>query len=252
MSLEATNHIRAMGQGGSQSQLLRDRNGGYQVVKFIGNAQGTKILANELVTGGLGKILGASVPDVTTIYVSETLTNEINSKIGTHFRPGIQVATSYIPNCIAVSGPEIISKTDNSSTWSSSILLDTLTQNTDQKVEHVLIYQAAEKGKALHWEVDHGHTLGANSGWQALNSKNMTLVAPIFREVVTGQDPFQSTFQRLSLVSSSAVRGILTECPPEWGVSQLEITSLESFIEEGVRKLPEIISSSKSSFANWR
>jgi hypothetical protein len=67
----AFEQIRRM-RGGSQSHLMRCSDG-YYVVKFPGNPQGTRILANEILGGRLAKLLGLPVAEGRIIHVPEDL-----------------------------------------------------------------------------------------------------------------------------------------------------------------------------------
>jgi hypothetical protein len=64
----AVEPIRRM-HGGAQSHLIRCSDGGYYVVKFQNNPQGTRTLANELLATLIAKKLGLSVPEPAIVEV---------------------------------------------------------------------------------------------------------------------------------------------------------------------------------------
>src|SRR5207244_12111039 len=62
MYIKAIKHIRRL-RGGSQAQLMAADDGHEYVVKFQGNPQTTRVLANEYLAGRLARMIGLSVPE---------------------------------------------------------------------------------------------------------------------------------------------------------------------------------------------
>jgi hypothetical protein len=58
MSIKASTHIRRL-RGGSQAQLMVADDGHEYVIKFQGNPQTTRVLANEYLAGRLARLNGA-------------------------------------------------------------------------------------------------------------------------------------------------------------------------------------------------
>jgi hypothetical protein len=253
--LEAKAYIRSMNGGGSRAQLFEANDGKQYVTKLIGNGQGTRILANEFVVGKLGELIGAPCPVPRIIKVDQAMVAQINSKIGATFQPGLQFASPYIASPTVQVFPstlDSIIRASNISSWASCIVLDTLTQNTDRKNEHVLISSDIQSHETRFWIVDHGHCLGVNNGWHTLNHQNAGLVAPIYREAVRGKDPFAEALDRLGTISRSDASKIISECPCDaWGVGQNEKQNLEDFLLNLAARIPKILNSSRSSFPRW-
>lgn len=61
MTVTLTKHIRSL-RGGSQPHLMQADDGHLYVVKFQGNPQGTRVLANEMLAARLAEALGLPVP----------------------------------------------------------------------------------------------------------------------------------------------------------------------------------------------
>ncbi len=73
MYIKAIKHIRRL-RGGSQAQLMTADDGHEYVVKFKGNPQTTRVLANEYLAGRLARMIGLSVPEPVIIHVdAETI-----------------------------------------------------------------------------------------------------------------------------------------------------------------------------------
>ena len=73
MSIKAITHIRRL-RGGSQAQLMVADDGHEYVIKFQGNPQTTRVLANEYLAGRLARMIGLNVPEPAVIHVdAETI-----------------------------------------------------------------------------------------------------------------------------------------------------------------------------------
>ncbi len=70
--VRAVEHVRRM-RGGSQSHLMRCSDGGYYIVKFQDNPQGSRILCNEMLATQIARSLGLPAPQFNIVDVSEAL-----------------------------------------------------------------------------------------------------------------------------------------------------------------------------------
>jgi len=73
MSIKAITHIRRL-RGGSQAQLMVADDGHEYVIKFQGNPQTTRVLANEYLAARLARMIKLNVPEPAIIHVdAETI-----------------------------------------------------------------------------------------------------------------------------------------------------------------------------------
>src|SRR6266496_6424275 len=73
MSIKAITHVRRL-RGGSQAQLMVADDGHQYVIKFQGNPQTTRVLANEYLAGHLARMIGLNVPEPAIIQIdAETI-----------------------------------------------------------------------------------------------------------------------------------------------------------------------------------
>lgn len=79
MLIKAVKH-RLRLRGGSQSQLILAADGHEYAVKFQGNPQCTRVLANEYLCGCLARMIGLSVPEIVIILVDSEVIHEYNIK----------------------------------------------------------------------------------------------------------------------------------------------------------------------------
>jgi hypothetical protein len=77
-------------------------------------------------------------------------------------------------------------------------------------------------------------------------------VAPIYREAVTGKDPFGQALAKLATISRLEVSKLISECPCDaWGLGRNERQNLEDFILNLATRIPTILNSSRTSFPRW-
>lgn len=86
--MKAVAHIRRLRRG-SQAQLMSADDGCQHVIKFQGNPQTTRVLANEYLTGSLARMVGLSVPEPAII--------EVNAETIHQFGNSFQLAGTQIP-----------------------------------------------------------------------------------------------------------------------------------------------------------
>jgi HipA-like kinase len=75
MYIKAIKHIRRL-RGGSQAQLMAADDGHEYVVKFQGNPQTTRVLANDYLAGRLARMFGLSAPEPVIIHVNAEIIRE--------------------------------------------------------------------------------------------------------------------------------------------------------------------------------
>ena len=75
MSIKAIKNISQV-RGGSQARIMLANDGKKYVVKFMGNPQSTRVLANEYLACRLARMIGLSVPEPVIILVDEETIRE--------------------------------------------------------------------------------------------------------------------------------------------------------------------------------
>lgn len=254
VSLKALAHVRSMNGGGSKAQLLQASDGHLYVTKLVGNPQGTRILANEYVTGRLAELLNVPCPRVTTIEVDQTMTEALGKTCGANFVSGRQHAMSYLGSDtvqVFPSNLDLMTKSINVSKWPNAIILDTLVQNEDLGDRHILMTIVQSSGTTNFWHIDHGHTLGVTRGWPSLNPQSIR-ARYLYPALVKGGEPFKDAFDHLEALSKETIENTLQDCPLQpWGVADSERSSLVEYLVTARSKVREAIIASKANFSNW-
>lgn len=99
--VRAVEHVRRM-RGGSQSHLMRCSDGGYYIVKFQDNPQGSRILCNEMLATQIARCLGLPAPQFKIVDVSEALIKNTDELVvqaargKKHCRSGLCFGSRYL------------------------------------------------------------------------------------------------------------------------------------------------------------
>ena len=100
MSIKAVAHISQV-RGGSQARIMLADDGKKYVVKFMGNPQCTRVLANDYLACRLARMIGLSVPEPVIILVDEKtiLEQQITFTLAGRAvaaRPGLQFGSALV------------------------------------------------------------------------------------------------------------------------------------------------------------
>lgn len=251
--INAVSHVRPMGQG-SLSQLLRAEDGNHYVVKFLGNPQGNKILANEYVVGKLSELLDAPCPTVTAIVADNFIVSAVNASQHTNFQPGVHIGIRYLASDeveIVPSTMELMRLATNVSEWPMVILLDSIFQNVDRKIPHVLIARNRQSQELVFWAIDHGHCLGVTNPWSTLNTQQVAVRSMAdYSPLVNGEYPFSRALNRLLDLDAEDVGTVIQSCP-SWNVNETEKEALVSYVMEAVNGISDKLIAARHLFPGW-
>jgi hypothetical protein len=248
----ALEQIRRM-RGGAQSQLMRCADGGYYVVKFQNNPQGTRVLANELLANRLAARLGLPVPDVGVVEVGEELirkTDELVIELGRGRQrclPGLQFGSKYPGDPAAqvvhdFLPDEQLRQVLNLRDFAGMLVFDKWTCNTNGR--QAIFFAAAARaaagsagGSGGGWGYGRGNggvcDGGVRAGYRAVmidngfcfnatewNFPDAPLRGIYLRQLVyedvRGLDAFEPWLARLGRISEQALDEAASEIPPEW------------------------------------
>jgi hypothetical protein len=253
--IEADTYEGHQGGGGSDAERIRGNDGYRYIVKFRGNPQGTRILANEYVTSQIGELIGAPCPVGRVMRVSLEFIQRVPIKYGGVLAgAGPQFASRFqcdehgatFQNPV----PSVVKQFVNKDQAAAKIILDNLVANQDVKNEHIIFH--AVKGGIRFWAVDFGHTLGIAQGWESLrpSSEDAPLVAPFLTECVLSRDDLNAVVDRLKArLTRETLLEVLSEVPLEaWGVAAQEVSPLIDYLLTQRECIPRRVSNSLKQF----
>lgn len=168
--LTAVQHISRL-RGGSQAQLIRASDNGLWVVKFLGNPQHDRVLANEFFASRLGQHLSLPLPDVELIEVSDDLirrTPELYVESASCNKPwigGLHLASRFAGNPetdehLDYLPESLFSKVVNRLDFARILVLDKWTSNADGRQAVFVKHPGRTEYFAAHF-IDQGYSFNA-------------------------------------------------------------------------------------------
>ncbi len=271
--VRALEHIQRM-RGGCQSHLLRCSDGEYYVVKFKDNPQGTRILANELLSGLLARLLGLPMPEVAIVDVTAELIRsvpELAFELVRSRRPclsGWSFGSRYMPyQSRSKSDPltgrwpypsaESLRQTCNRQDFAGALVFDKWTSNIDGR-QFILVRQ--HNGASLRaLMIDQGLCFGGEE-WKFCDKPRNGLYWPfsaVAYESICGIEHFEPWLQTLeNSIDATALERVAREIPAEWYEADADaLAALITQLDNRRRIVRDLLWSSRhafpSFFPNW-
>ncbi len=257
-------------RGGSQSHLMRCSDGNYYVVKFKGNPQGTRILANEFLGTKLAALLGLPTTATAIVEVSEGL---IQLTPDMHFElprsgfcsripcpSGLQFGSRYPgdPHNLTVFDllpREKVLLSSNLADFLGMLVFDIWTGNTDGRQ---VIFGRTEVGNPYQaWMIDQGFCFNAGDwNFSGAPRKNLYIPDVVYRQA-QGLNSFEPWLNRLETeIGADSLAEIASGIPAEWYGS--DSASIEMLLynlnqrRSKVRRLLAVVhEDSPQVFPNW-
>ena len=262
-SLYAIQRVRRL-RGGSQAQLMRASDGQYWVVKFQCNPQGTRVLANEMFAGRLGRLFGLQMPQAEVIKVSEALirnTPELRFDLAStriSCKPGRHLASLYegdIEDIVLDYLPEnLLSRVSNVSAFSNCLVLDKWTCNSDSRQA---VFTKKPQGRAYYATlVDQRHCFNADE-WNFPDSPSRGVYArTAVYAGVTGWDSFEPVLTMAEQADPTDLWRCAEAIPREWYAhDKAALERLVDRLYQRRTKIRDLITTVRNSprnpFPNW-
>ncbi len=259
MSIKAITHIRRL-RGGSQAQLMVADDGHEYVIKFQGNPQTTRVLANEYLAGRLARMIRLNVPEPAIIHVdAETIRrydisfqltgSEIVPPAGLHFGSRFIVdeeVHDWLPTLW-------LGKINNVGEFAGMLAFDKWTGNADGR--QVVFHKRCSQRKYTAAFIDFGYCFNA-AEWSFPDSPLRGVYArhEMYAHIDSWNN-FEPWLSRIEGCSMGALEGIAEEIPSEWYGDRQDVDQLiHSLFERraAVRQLIEDFRKShRSPFPKW-
>ena len=262
--LEARQHIRRL-RGGSQAHLMGCSDEHYYVVKFPGNPQGTRILANELLCAQLAQLLRLPVPIAAFLNVSEELisrSSEMYFECGRGCKPcqpGLCFGSRHpAPGAIFFdSWPRRrIEDLENISDFAGMLVFDLWTANIDFRQVLFLLERPNSRFRVKMF--DNGFAFGGKD-WTFKDKPRLALNPLLYvYDGIDGMNTFDPWLYKVEYeISQSDLQNAAREIPAEWYESDSEsLHRLLTNLYERRTRVRELIWSLRTAsprlFPNWR
>jgi hypothetical protein len=161
-SVRAARYVLPLREGSSVPALLEADDLGLYVVKLRGAGQGAKALIAELVSGGLARAAGLTVPEIVLVDLERALAaSEPDPELCAPLErsAGVNLGLDYLPGSITFD--PTVGPPPDATTASRIVLFDALVANVDRtpRNPNLLVWH-----KRL-WAIDHGASLYFHHGW---------------------------------------------------------------------------------------
>lgn len=260
--VKATHYVGPMAIGCSKPQLFWADDGRKYVVKFRSNAQGLRVLPNELIAGSCAHALGLPVPSMALVNITNRLLNATAELHGFRATPGLQFGSEFVPRGHSEPWLAVLDQAGNLSELAGILVFDTWTNNRDRSWRASNI--DVVKGAGGHYRViifDNGWVFGDAPNWSAESIKaERGLVRPpfmdgvvynSFRPHISGVNPFDSWLQKLESLPRETIWRAIRRVPDGWGMNQKEQRALADYLLHRRKLVRPAIMGIKGKFPRW-
>lgn len=211
-----TKHVRAL-RGGSQPHLMQANDGNLYVVKFQGNPQGTRILANEMLAARLAGWLGLPVPITVVVELSLELSEGLYFETPSGrqpIRPGLHLGSRLVITSLEGRSYDVLPqslwyKIKNPEDLIGIQLFDLWTCNRDTR--QVIFWKYSQDKKYSATFIDNGHCFGGpERRFAPLILPKSTLTEPA---AILAWTRWSDRIANMTFQSESIETDLI---PPEW------------------------------------
>jgi hypothetical protein len=260
MYIKAVKHICRL-RGGSQAQLMTADDGHEYVVKFKGNPQTTRVLANEYLAGHLARMVGLSVPEPVIIHVDLETINEYKIEFqfaGTQVTPiaGLQFGSRLIVDELVYDWLPIswIANIKNVKEFAGILAFDKWTGNADGR--QVVFHKKRSQRKYTAAFIDFGYCFNAVE-WSFPDYPLRGTYArqEVYAHIQSWND-FEPWLSRIERCPEANMLSVAQEIPSEWYGERRDLDCLLDSLFERRRAVRRLIDNFRTSprnpFPNWK
>ena len=258
VSMKAVAHISQV-RGGSQARIMLADDGRKFVVKFMGNPQCTRVLANDYMACRMARMIGLSVPEPVVIRVDEKtiLEQQVTFTLAGRAvaaRPGLQFGSSLVTGEVLDWLPgTMLGRVRNLKEFAGLLAFDKWTGNADGR--QVVFHKGMRERKYTASFIDFGYCFNAGE-WSFPDAplRGVYGLNDVY-ERIESWDDFDPWLSRIERFPARQLQGVADEIPCEWYGERAELQRLLGRLLERrnlVRKLIEDFrTSSRNPFPNW-
>ncbi len=242
MQLRMMKYLRPL-RGGSCPRLMSSDKDDLYVVKLLGNPQGNRVLANELLAGRLGALAGLPVPELHEVVLDKQVADDIRTgREGSDVGLGPHLASKYpvsilhgrvydcIPRAATLESPRDIV---------GAAVFDAWTGNTDNR--QFVYWRRSQDKRYKILMIDNGFCFGG-VGWnlrhRPLDPACQLALLPELRlltasaDMVSVNQMLADWMAAISRIQPSDIRVALSNVPQEWNAAASDLKILaERLIE---------------------
>ena len=260
MYIKAIKHICRL-RGGSQAQLMVADDGHEYVVKFQGNPQTTRVLANEYLAGHLARMIGLSAPEPFIVQVGAETINECKIEFqfaetqvaptaGLHFGSRL-IVDEEVHDWLPISW---IGNIKNVKEFAGILAFDKWTANADGR--QVVFHKRRSQRKYRAAFIDFGYCFNA-AEWTFPDAPLRGAYArqEVYAHIQSWND-FEPWLSRIERCSMATLQSIARDIPIEWYGERHDLDGLLDSLLERRSAVHDLIDdfrkSPRNPFPNWK
>ena len=260
MPLRAVEHVARL-RGGSQAQIMRADDGECYAVKFQGNPQSTRVLANEFLACRIAQLIGFRVPQAVVIHADETIIREqqIAFTLGGASvapKPGPQFGSRWVAaeQSFDFLPRTLLGRVQNLREFAGVLAFDKWTGNADGR--QAVFHRSRQQRKYTATFIDFGYAFNAGE-WSFPDSPlRGTYALNEVYEHIRSMDDFSPWLERIEHLRPEQLGRIAAEIPSEWYGIASEMDELLRKLLDRRRIVRQLIddfrNSSRNPFPNWQ
>ncbi|WP_397446550.1 HipA family kinase [Polaribacter sp. R77954] len=220
-TVNVTQYLQPLREGGSLPAIVKADDGFLYVLKFRGAGQGKKALISEFIGGELARAIGLKVPELVFMHLDDSFSKtepdeEIQDLL--KFSVGLNLGLHFLSS--AITYDPLVSKVD-ALTASKVVILDSLISNIDRtaKNTNLLIWN-----KEL-WVIDNGASFYFHHNWQTWQH-HLTRTFPLIKDHVLLPKATllkEAAKDIQQLINKTIISDIITKIPEDWLISDGEV-----------------------------
>jgi len=258
VSLKAATHISQV-RGGSQARIMLADDGRKFVVKFMGNPQCTRVLANDYLACRLARMIGLNVPEPGIILVDEGTIREQGITFtlagrAVAARPGLQFGSALVSGEVLDWLPAtMLGRVRNLKEFAGLLAFDKWTGNADGR--QVVFHKEAQQRKYNASFIDFGYCFNAGE-WSFPDAplRGVYGLNDVY-ERIESWDDFAPWLSRIERFPAQHLQRIAEEIPCEWYGERAELERLLDCLLDRRNMVRQLIegfrTSSRNPFPNW-
>lgn len=229
----ATRYVTPLREGGSLPGLMEADDLGTYVVKFRGAGQGRKALVAEVISAGIARGLGLSVPELVTVTVDPALANgEPDQEVQDLLRnsAGLNLGIDFLPGALDF---DPVAFPVDPIDAGRVVWCDAFVGNRDRSRRNPNLLQWRHM-----WLIDHGATLPFHHRWPTAESYDDRLYDVHDHVLIRSNPDVAAADDELSAkVSAALLREAVDDVPDEWLVDEPGFDSVEALRDAYVTRL---------------
>ena len=257
--MRTTRGLKDLGvnRGATGSHVILCDDGKTYVVKFAGPA---KAALNEFVGQALAELVGLPVPGASLVEVDADLVAGSSDMRYRGIAPGLHQGSEMVPDCFDLDGWLDRSSQGGANLANADALPGTICHDNwiltgdRYRADNHLVQRLDGGFRYLMLDFTHGFTgpyWTADTLEQASYIRTLVPAHPLVADAVKGSGSFQPTLGRIEALKDSQIEAVVDAIPRSWGLTDEEGECLIYFLELRRGLLSSVLTSNRSSFANW-